>query len=522
MIESVLISHKNYIGSKNIADIFYEETDFSLIKELFVKVCFEMMKVTKLKHKLLLDDELILGLDTGPYNFVYGNDNQVYYVDFYPPRIRINIENKKLDERSVITDYPKPRDEQHRKHLLKYFYTKSGLWKHLLGHLFACLDSNHNLNCKFGDKKRLQDKYEKELWNTLLKNNIEFFPNDDFEYMRNRYFNHRVKYYSKSKDSKAKGYNISGHSIVQKNGIKLIRKFYIDYDKPFTENSGIKMLNESRLYYKQLKETGIKLPKTSFHLLQRQTIIIAAGLGTRLKKLTQDVPKMLVNINNEPLINYIIKPLINCGVTSFTTIVPPKFTDNIKTFYIENYPNYHNDILSADLKGVGYSIFVCYDKFKNNKTPLLITPCDVFCPNGYNELFDKLNDFHITLGVTPAPIIAEKAYTYAKTTNGKLIISDKNKNNFKPLNGVYAIKSPKVFFSLLHQKIYEIESNKVSIEAAIRDGIMNKKGEYRLSWIFNELSQTGLKIGLVNMEKCYEINSADDIKIAEKELMKFA
>jgi len=46
---------------------------------------------------------------------------------------------------------------------------------------------------------------------------------------------------------------------------------------------------------------------------RKTAFILAAGLGTRLKELTSDKPKALITINNEPLLQIVIKSLIRHG-----------------------------------------------------------------------------------------------------------------------------------------------------------------------------------------------------------------
>jgi len=52
-----------------------------------------------------------------------------------------------------------------------------------------------------------------------------------------------------------------------------------------------------------------------------QAIIMAAGAGTRLKPLTDTMPKAMVSINGKPILQLIIEQLKTVGVTDFVVIV---------------------------------------------------------------------------------------------------------------------------------------------------------------------------------------------------------
>ena len=47
-----------------------------------------------------------------------------------------------------------------------------------------------------------------------------------------------------------------------------------------------------------------------------KALLLAAGRGTRLGKITEFIPKPLVKINNRPVIDYLIRKLINLDVTN--------------------------------------------------------------------------------------------------------------------------------------------------------------------------------------------------------------
>jgi glucose-1-phosphate thymidylyltransferase len=52
-----------------------------------------------------------------------------------------------------------------------------------------------------------------------------------------------------------------------------------------------------------------------------KAVILAAGKGTRLRPLTEDKPKVLVEVNAKPLIEYAFDSLIDIGVDEFVVVV---------------------------------------------------------------------------------------------------------------------------------------------------------------------------------------------------------
>lgn len=61
-----------------------------------------------------------------------------------------------------------------------------------------------------------------------------------------------------------------------------------------------------------------------------QAFVLGAGLGTRLRPLTEDLPKPLVPIFQKPLITFALDHLIDIGINNFfinTHHRPERFAD---------------------------------------------------------------------------------------------------------------------------------------------------------------------------------------------------
>ena len=70
-----------------------------------------------------------------------------------------------------------------------------------------------------------------------------------------------------------------------------------------------------------------------------KAVILAAGKGTRLRPLTEDKPKVLVEVDDKPLIEYAFDSLIDIGVTEFVVVVGYK-----KERIMERYDDEYRDV----------------------------------------------------------------------------------------------------------------------------------------------------------------------------------
>ena len=69
-----------------------------------------------------------------------------------------------------------------------------------------------------------------------------------------------------------------------------------------------------------------------------KAIVLAAGQGTRLRPLTDDTPKVLVEVDDRPLIEYAFDSLIDVGVDEFVVVVGYK-KEQIMERYDDEYRN---------------------------------------------------------------------------------------------------------------------------------------------------------------------------------------
>ena len=68
-----------------------------------------------------------------------------------------------------------------------------------------------------------------------------------------------------------------------------------------------------------------------------KALILAAGFGSRLRRLTRDRHKVLINVGGAPLIDYPLQALISAGVTDIGVVVGHR-AEEVSDFLAERYP----------------------------------------------------------------------------------------------------------------------------------------------------------------------------------------
>lgn len=118
-------------------------------------------------------------------------------------------------------------------------------------------------------------------------------------------------------------------------------------------------------------------------------MILAAGFGTRLKPLTDTVPKPLVKVNGKPMIEFVINRLVDFGIREIV-INTHYLAEQMETYFVEN--------------DFGVKITLCYEKeilgtgggIRNAEK--FLKPEDAFIVHNVDVLsdidFGKMADFH--------------------------------------------------------------------------------------------------------------------------------
>ncbi|WP_457754376.1 bifunctional L-myo-inositol-1-phosphate cytidylyltransferase/CDP-L-myo-inositol myo-inositolphosphotransferase [Thermococcus sp.] len=222
-------------------------------------------------------------------------------------------------------------------------------------------------------------------------------------------------------------------------------------------------------------------------MIPEKAVILAAGLGTRLGKLTEETPKGLLKVAGREIIYRTMKGLQELGVREFIIITNPKYEDKFREFAEKNGFKAQIVINEHPEKGNGYSLYLAKDHV-DGRFVLVMS----------DHIYDKA---FLERAIKGEGLIVDKAPKYTSIEEATKI---KIKNNRvedigKQLKDFDAIDTG---FFVLTPEIFEVA-----------DEILLEKGKAELSEI---VKRARLKVTFVSGVFWMDIDTPEDIKKARK------
>lgn len=122
---------------------------------------------------------------------------------------------------------------------------------------------------------------------------------------------------------------------------------------------------------------------------RRTAFILAAGLGTRLKELTSNKPKALININDKPLLKVTLESLINQGFNHFVINIHHFGEQIIEFISNETFNNIEIEISDerSQLMDTGGAVIQALPYFSKSEA-VLVHNVDVLTDINLKTLYD--------------------------------------------------------------------------------------------------------------------------------------
>ncbi|QOP42605.1 CBS domain-containing protein [Sulfurimonas sediminis] len=195
-----------------------------------------------------------------------------------------------------------------------------------------------------------------------------------------------------------------------------------------------------------------KLLKTNAK--KNRVVLMAGGLGTRLRPLTQDVPKPLLKVGNKPILETIIENFAKYGFVNITISVNYK-ADMIKEYFGDGSTLGVNiDYIQEDKRlGTAGALSLIKDR---PQEPFFVMNADLLT----NVNFEHLLDFHSFENSVGTMCVREYDYQVPygviQTDGSKIVsIEEKPVHKFFVNAGIYVL-SPQVFEYIPKNEFYDM------------------------------------------------------------------
>lgn len=239
-----------------------------------------------------------------------------------------------------------------------------------------------------------------------------------------------------------------------------------------------------------------------------QSIILAAGMGKRLKKYTKDGTKCMVPVNGKPIIDYTLEALNSAGISKITIVIGYK-GDKLKKYIQEKHPelniNYVENPVYDKTNNI-YSLYLAKEVLAEDDTILLESDL-IFKPEIISDLVNSQDENLAVLSPFESWMDGTVALIDGKNNIAGLI----GKENFNWENKNEYYKTVNIYkFSKDFSRKYYIPFLQAYIESY-------GKNEYyeQVLKVIAFLDSTNLKAHIVDGKNWYEIDDGADLSIAE-------
>jgi dTDP-glucose pyrophosphorylase len=222
----------------------------------------------------------------------------------------------------------------------------------------------------------------------------------------------------------------------------------------------------------------------------QKAVLLAAGRGTRMRDMTVEIPKPMLEIRGRPVLQYIVEGLRDAGITEFLIIVGYR-AERVQNFFGDG-SRYKIDIQYATQimqDGTGRVIELAKNFVAN--TPFILGYGDILvAPENYNRVADLPNDVEALISVIRGEDVSKGGAVFVNEQMELVDLREKPKPG-EPTSpwynaGLYAFR-PSIF----------------DLTAKLKP---SPRGEYELTDAIRELAQSGKKIRAGRAVKALELS----------------
>ena len=168
-------------------------------------------------------------------------------------------------------------------------------------------------------------------------------------------------------------------------------------------------------------------------------VIMAGGKGTRLRPLTEDTPKPLLEVGDKPILEHNIQRLSEYGMDDFWITVNYLGEQIEEHFGNGNGQNLHIEYVWEDKPLGTAGALSKIDDFQHDY--VLLTNSDILTDLNYEEFFLEFLGKDADFGVVTIPYKVDVPYAVLETTNGHVVnFKEKPTYTYYSNAGIYLMK----------------------------------------------------------------------------------
>ncbi len=209
-----------------------------------------------------------------------------------------------------------------------------------------------------------------------------------------------------------------------------------------------------------------------------KAVLLAAGRGTRMRELTADLPKPMIEVRGKPVLQHIVEGLRDAGVGKFLIVVGYR-ADAVQNFFGDG-SRYKIDIqysTQTTQDGTGRVVDLARN-FVNDSAFVLAYGDILVAPENYKRIVDLADDIEALISVTRGEDVSKGGAVFLNERMELVDLREKSKPGEATSPwynaGLYAFR----------QSIFEFT-------AKLKP---SPRGEYELTDAIRELAQSGKKV----------------------------
>jgi dTDP-glucose pyrophosphorylase len=209
-----------------------------------------------------------------------------------------------------------------------------------------------------------------------------------------------------------------------------------------------------------------------------QAVLLAAGRGTRMRELTADLPKPMIEVRGKPVLQHIVEGLRDAGVRKFLIVVGYR-ADAVQNFFGDG-SRYQIDIqyaTQAAQDGTGRVVDLARN-FVGDSAFVLAYGDILVAPENYKRIVDLVDDVEGLISVTRGEDVSKGGAVFLNERMELVDLREKSKPGEATSPwynaGLYAFR-PSIF----------------EFTAKLKP---SPRGEYELTDAIRELAQSGKKV----------------------------